>query len=275
MRSTLTQDELQRSGLRPTLPPIAGAAQAGEVHPLLALQRTVGNRAVQRLLVQRDPVVPAAPVTTPEQQKAPTSPTPAPESAEQKKEAAAGTSPAFDKPWQAAFEALTLCNPKSILSADRPNVIWGIEWGGLIYKLGGKFYYTSPMEGSEGHVEVWDALTQVPKEAQNAIVGDYHTHGAKRLPGGGEDFSGYREDPLAKKIAAMKKEGPQGDIPETMKDVATRKEILDPKTYTAFLGTPTGRFSLFIPSQNLIFSFSPDPRLLPPDSKVPAAGYAH
>jgi hypothetical protein len=183
----------------------------------------------------------------------------------------AASSPAFDMPWQAAFEALTLCNPQSILSMNLPGQIWGIEYGGLIYKMGGKYYYTAPIKGSEESptVEVWNALSLVPEEAKRSIVGDYHTHGGPRLPGTGEDFSGFREKPI------READKDKGDIAGIIKDSKTRKEVLDPQKYTAFLATPTGRFTIFIPAQNLIFSFSPNSRLLPPDSKVSAAGYAH
>lgn len=183
----------------------------------------------------------------------------------------AASSPAFDKPWQAAFEALTICNPKSILSMNLPGQIWGIEYGGLIYKMGDKYYYTQPIKGSEekAMVEVWDALSLVPEAAKHSIVGDYHTHGGPRLPGSGENFSGFRERP----IREADKES--GDIAGITKDSKTRKEVLDPQKYTAFLATPTGRFTIFIPAQDIIFSFSPNSRLLPPDSKVAAAGYAH
>jgi hypothetical protein len=185
--------------------------------------------------------------------------------------AASASSPAFDMPWQAAFEALTICNPKSILSMNLPGQIWGIEYGGLIYKIGDKYYYTEPIQGSEEKavVEVWEALSLVPEAAKHSIVGDYHTHGGPRLPGTGEDFSGFRERP----IREADKE--KGDIAGITKDSKTRKEVLDPQKYTAFLATPSGRFTIFIPAQNLIFSFSPNSRLLPPDSKVAAAGYAH
>jgi hypothetical protein len=197
--------------------------------------------------------------------------TPEADKKESSASAASTSSPAFDMPWQAALEALTICNPQSILSMNLPGQVWGIEYGGLIYKMSGKYYYTPPIKGSEekASVEVWDALSLVPEEAKRSIVGDYHTHGGPRLPGTGEDFSGFREKPI------READKDKGDIAGIIKDSKTRKEVLDPQKYTAFLATPTGRFTIFIPAQNLIFSFSPNPRLLPPDSKIAAAGYAH
>lgn len=54
------------------------------------------------------------------------------------------------------------------------------------------------------------------------------------------------------------------DIGETRGDLEqTDLRILDPNTYTAFLSTPYGRFNVFIPQQNVVFSF------------VQARGFSH
>ena len=67
-----------------------------------------------------------------------------------------------------------------------------------------------------------------------------------------------------------------GDVYEVRNDLTKYKaNILNPETYTAFLATPTGRFTLFIPKKNIVFSFSPDARLVPPEQKPQAASYAH
>jgi len=184
----------------------------------------------------------------------------------------------FSTSRDAAFAALTLCNPKSILSGERPGSVYGLEYGGLIYTLGGKFFFTEPIEGEEGHVDVWRALSQVPPEARGSakvrgsVVGDYHTHGSGKSASGmttgeGEDFSGFHSNPLASLIPSLSR---SADIGGTRADVATRMEIQNPVTYTAYLGTPQGRFALFTPGRNIVFSFSPDSRLLPLDQKIPS-----
>jgi hypothetical protein len=188
-----------------------------------------------------------------------------------------GASGGFDRAWQAAFKALTIANPQSILSINREGVIWGIEFGGLIYKRGGKFFYTEPMEGEDGHIDVWQALPSVPENARNCIAGDYHTHGGesrmtKAAGIDGEIFSGFHSAPGA---AILPSQVMQADIQEARSDVEKRLEILNRRTYTAFLATPKGRFALHIPAQNIVFSFSPDHRLLPKGSEVPTASYAH
>ncbi len=169
----------------------------------------------------------------------------------------------FDTAWQAAFHALTLANPQSVLSVNRPGQIWGIELGGLIYKHSGKYYHTEPMEGGEGHINVWEALDRVPAEARSCIVGDYHTHGGRSSnnpsAAEGEDFSGLRGVPSGLPSSMLGK----ADIQETRSDAATRKEVLDPTSYTAYIATPQGRFAMFSPGRNILFSFSPNPHLLP------------
>jgi hypothetical protein len=177
----------------------------------------------------------------------------------------------FATPREAAFAALALCNPKSIMSGDLPGSPRGFEYGGLIFKLGDVFHFTEPIQGEEGHVEVWQALSLVPAEARTSIVGDYHTHGSGKNEKGvyigeGEDFSGLHADALSMMLPSLLE---KADIGGASKDVATRPEILDPKTYTSYLGTPRGRMAIFIPAQNIVFSFSPDSRLLPLD-KTPS-----
>ena len=194
--------------------------------------------------------------------------------------------------WQAAHAALAICNPKSIKSKDPANILSsGNEYGGLIYKVGDEYFFTDAVvgQGAGGEsaaVDPWKALDKVPAAAKHSIVGDYHTHGAppdpKRDPreatkDSGEDFSGHHAvyDPLAKEVTTGTQKK-TGDIYEVRDDLATYKSnILNPETYTAFLATPTGRFTLFIPKKNIVFSFSPDPRLVPPEQKPQAASYAH
>jgi hypothetical protein len=67
-----------------------------------------------------------------------------------------------------------------------------------------------------------------------------------------------------------------GDIYEAKQDLTTHAaNILDPKTYTIFLGTPLGRFALYTPATGVLFSFSPDTRLLPSGQKPAPSSYAH
>jgi hypothetical protein len=67
-----------------------------------------------------------------------------------------------------------------------------------------------------------------------------------------------------------------GDIMGTRADLIRHLEqILDPTTYTAFLGTPSGRMGLFIPAKDIVFTLSPDSRLLSAGARIPAAAYAH
>jgi hypothetical protein len=194
--------------------------------------------------------------------------------------------------WQAAHAALAICNPKSIKSKDPTNILSsGNEYGGLIYKVGDEYFFTEAVVGQgagdeSASVDPWKALDKVPAAAKHSIVGDYHTHGAppnpKRDPreatkDSGEDFSGHHAvyDALAKEVTTGTQKK-TGDIYEVRNDLTTYKaNILNPETYTAFLATPTGRFTLFIPKKNIVFSFSPDSRLLPPEQKPQAASYAH
>jgi hypothetical protein len=197
----------------------------------------------------------------------------------------------YPSAWQAAFAALARYNPQSILSKDPNNILdRGKEYGGLIYKIGNQYFYTEAVIGSGGAeqssaVDVWAALDKVPPDARKSIVGDYHTHGAppdprrdprERVLESGEDFSGTHAewDPLAKEVTTGQ-EKQAGDIYEGRQDLVRRRDnILDVTSYTLFLGTPRGRFALFTPGKNILFSFSPDPRLLPatqPAAAVPAA----
>jgi hypothetical protein len=194
--------------------------------------------------------------------------------------------------WQAAHAALAICNPKSVKSKDPTNILSsGNEYGGLIYKAGDEYFFTEAVvgQGAGGEsaaVDPWKALDKVPATAKNSIVGDYHTHGAppnpKRDPreatkDSGEDFSGHHAvyDALAKEVTTGTQKK-AGDIYEVRDDLTKYKaNILNPETYTTFLATPTGRFTLFIPKKNIVFSFSPDARLLPPEQKPQAASYAH
>jgi hypothetical protein len=184
--------------------------------------------------------------------------------------------------WQAAFAALARYNPQSILSKD-PNdrADTGKEYGGLIYKLGGEFFYTEAVISPEAKaiVDPWDALDKVPPEARRSIVGDYHTHGAPPPPTpefeSGEDFSGLHAAVSPLIGASSGQAQSSGDLFAGRLALVTHSaNILDVSTYTLFLGTPRGRFALFTPGKNILFSFSPDPRLLPaakPAVAVPAA----
>jgi hypothetical protein len=205
---------------------------------------------------------------------------------------AAAKAGGYPTAWQAAHAALAICNPKSIKSKDPKNILSsGNEYGGLIYKIGAEFFFTEAVvgQGAGGEsaaVDPWQALDKVPDAAKHSIVGDYHTHGAppdpkrdprERVKDPGEDFSGHHADvdPLSKTVITGT-EKKTGDIWEVRDDLTKHKaSILNPETYTAFLATPTGRFTLFIPKKNIVFSFSPDPRLVPPEQKPQAASYAH
>jgi hypothetical protein len=194
--------------------------------------------------------------------------------------------------WEAAHAALAICNPKSIKSKDPKSITSsGNEYGGLIYKVGEEYFFTEAVVGTgagdeSATVDPWTALDKVPAASRSSIVGDYHTHGAppdpKRDPreavkDSGEDFSGHHAvyDNLLKEVTTGT-EKKKGDIYEVRNDLTRYKaNILNPETYTAFLATPTGRFTLFIPKKNIVFSFSPDPRLVPPEQKPQAAAYAH
>jgi hypothetical protein len=205
---------------------------------------------------------------------------------------AAAKAAGYPTAWQAAHAALAICNPKSIKSKDPTNIMSsGNEYGGLIYMIGDEFFFTEAVVGQgagseSAAVDPWQALDKVPEAAKRSIVGDYHTHGAppdpkrdprERVKDPGEDFSGHHADvdPLSKTVITGT-EKKTGDIWEVRDDLTTHTaSILNPETYTAFLATPTGRFTLFIPKKNIVFSFSPDPRLVPPEQKPQAASYAH
>lgn len=185
--------------------------------------------------------------------------------------------------WQAARAALEIYNPISIQSKDPNNRLdYGKEYGGLIYRhLDGTYAFTEAVSGEGGAdasptVDPWKALDKVPKELRNRIAGDYHTHGGGNEIASGEDFSGFHAEahPISKEVITGN-QAKSGDIYEGTQDISTHSaNILNPQTYTLFLATPSGRFALFIPKQNIVFSFSPDSRLLPGKRPVPAASYA-
>jgi hypothetical protein len=212
--------------------------------------------------------------------------------AKEKETKPAAKASGYPTAWQAAHAALAICNPKSIKSKDPTNILSsGNEYGGLIYKVGDEYFFTEAVVGKgaggeKAEVDPWLAIDKVPEAARKSIVGDYHTHGAppnpkrdprEALKDSGEDFSGHHAeyDKMRKEVVT----GTQmkaGDVYEVRDDLTKYKaNILNPETYTAFLATPTGRFTLFIPKKNIVFSFSPDPRLLPPEQKPQAASYAH
>lgn len=223
---------------------VAGATTTG-AERILALQRAAGNAVVGRLLRQ---------------------------------EAAPAPRDGSRTPWQAAHAALEIANPKSILSKDPTNVLdAGVEYGGLIYKLGGSYHFTEPMAGApdKPEVEVWDALSLVPEAARTSIAGDYHTHGgayAVDVLQYGEDFSGYHAAAGPYSQKSLEKSDVVGGRLDLQRH---RQNMLNPQTYTLFLATPSGRFVLFTPATNNYFSFSPSASLLPPDQEVPSASYAH
>jgi hypothetical protein len=196
----------------------------------------------------------------------------------------------FPTAWKAAFAALQIYNPQSILSKDPDNILDnGKEYGGLIYKIGVEYFFTPAVVGSGGAdassaVDTWEALSSVP-DADHTIAGDYHTHGAPPNPRrdpreaskeSGEDFSGVHAEihPLTKQVTTGE-EMKSGDIYEAKQDLTTHAaNILDPKTYTIFLGTPLGRFALYTPGTGVLFSFSPDARLLPSGQEPAPSSYA-
>jgi hypothetical protein len=188
----------------------------------------------------------------------------------------------YPVPWKAAHAALQIANPKSILSKDPNNLLdFGVEFGGLIYKLGERYFFTEAIQGQGGpdkspSVDPWLALPRVPAEAQRAIVGDYHTHGGPNQIGEGEDFSGQHATTDILGNVTTGDEQKAGDIWEGREDLTTHAaNILDRETYTLFLGTPSGRFAIYIPAKHYVFSFSPDERLLPRGQRVPPSSYAH
>jgi hypothetical protein len=180
----------------------------------------------------------------------------------------------YSTAWQAAFAALERYNPQSILSKNPKDPLsYGKEYGGLIYDVGGRYYYTEAVVGEkEGGVDPWKALSVVPAQARTRIVGDYHTHGGPNPIVDGEIFSGFHAGVGSASPTLMGK----GDIQEARQDLVTyRANILNVARYTSFLGTPHGRFALYNASANgFVFSFSPDTRLLPRGAVIPAASYA-
>jgi hypothetical protein len=239
-------EEPEPSGTR-AAPLSRSLASTTGARRILALQRAAGNLAVRRLLRQE-----AAP--------------------------APGPGGGFRMPWQAARAALEIANPKSILSKHPNNRLdAGVEYGGLIYKLGGLYYYTEPLAGSPDRpqVEVWDALGLVPEAARTSVAGDYHTHGGDYAVDElhyGEDFSGYHAAAGPVSQEALE----QSDVVGGRLDLQRhRVNMLNPQTYTLFLATPSGRFLLFTPATNVYFGFSPSASLLPPGRDVAPGSYAH
>jgi hypothetical protein len=164
-------------------------------------------------------------------------------------------------------------NPASILSKDPQDLLsYGDEYSGLIYERGGRYHFTEGVPGEEqGHTDPWEALDKVPADARNRIVGDYHTHGGPNAIAEGEDFSGlhYGAGSSSPSLRAG------SDIVEARADLIKHQgNILDPSRYTSYLGTPTGRFGVYDPSTGTVFSFSPSPRLLPPNTQIPASSYS-
>ena len=175
--------------------------------------------------------------------------------------------------WEAARAALETYNPQSILSQNTGDILsTGREYGGLIYEQGGRYHYTSAtISETEGTVDPWIQLKEVPADAQNRIVGDYHTHGGPHPEFDGEDFSGFHRG-LGSSSPSMQA---GTDIQESATDlIAHRGNILDTRRFTSFLGTPHGRFGIYNPHSGFVFHFSPNARLLPAGSAVPASVYS-
>jgi RHS repeat-associated protein len=179
----------------------------------------------------------------------------------------------YRTPWEAARGALERYNPDSILSKNPADPLsYGDEYGGLIYERGGRYHFTEAVVGEEqGHVDPWQTLDKIPADARNRVVGDYHTHGGPNAIVDGEDFSGLRYGPGSSSDSLRA----GSDIVEARTDLVTRRaNILDPKRYTSYLGTPSGRFGVYNPHHGTVFSFSPSSRLLPPNTQTPASAYA-
>jgi hypothetical protein len=187
--------------------------------------------------------------------------------------AGSGVQEGYRTPWEAARGALARYNPASILSKNSGDPLsYGDEYGGLIYERDGRYHFTEAVVGEEqGHVDPWQTLDKIPADARNRVVGDYHTHGGPNPIVDGEDFSGLRYGPGSS--SGSLRAG--SDIVEARTDLVTRRaNILDPKGYTSYLGTPSGRFSVYNPHHGTVFSFSSSSRLLPPNTQIPASAYA-
>ncbi len=183
-----------------------------------------------------------------------------------------GNPPGYRTAGEAAFTALERIVPKSVAE--------NTEYGGLIYRQGGRYFATEAVSGTEGNVNVWEAQSMVPEGA--TIVGDYHTH-----PGtvegysqhewfrNGETFSGTDEPYMHSDSRALVSNSvrEQSDYWEAKGDLARRG--VDAKVFTSFLSTPSGRFGIYNVKADRIFYFSPTPRLLAPGRAVPIGSYAY
>ncbi|MFC4159050.1 RHS repeat-associated core domain-containing protein [Chitinimonas lacunae] len=132
-------------------------------------------------------------------------------------------------PDDVARQVLSIANKKSLAKNK--------EYGGLIYKKGGKYFATIPIPGTERSFKPGLALPQVPKGA--VIVGDYHTHGDYSLKKPNGDI--------------VRTSNPAQDVfkSEEFSDADERFSQLMAKAHTpchrSYLATPSGKFKVYIP----------------------------
>jgi RHS repeat-associated protein len=173
----------------------------------------------------------------------------------------------------AAFRALRDVVPRSARENN--------EYGGVIYRLNGRYHATPAVtSGSEGAVEVWDALKDVPSGAQ--VVGDYHTHpstieGEPRWWKNGEMFSGTELPYIPKPYREMLSQSviDASDYFGAKLDLSREGVNIDKNAFTSYVSTPSGRFGVYNVQSDRIFYFSPSSQLLPPGQAVPASSYSY
>jgi RHS repeat-associated protein len=195
----------------------------------------------------------------------------------------AGVGPGFDTAGAAAVDALEKIVEQSVVNNE--------ELGGLVFRIGGRYFATQAIRGGYNAVDIWKALKDVPEGA--TIVGDYHTHPRtigieKRWWRNGDVFSGTdfpymkaeRPDLVSDKSFDSTDLGEARlDITEGPQINGVRKEgaltRIDTSRFTSFVRTPSGRLGVHNVAQGNIFYFSPNARMLAPPSELRALTYAH
>jgi hypothetical protein len=127
----------------------------------------------------------------------------------------------------AARAALNEANPQSISD--------NLEYGGLIYQLGGDYHFTSPLKGTATGFSPSMARQLVPQGA--LVVGDYHTHG---------DYSRVVNGNPMRTRAALDQFN--SDHFSTSDILGIQSDGRGIPTYRGYLGTPSGVFRVFDPA---------------------------
>ncbi|MFC4159052.1 RHS repeat-associated core domain-containing protein [Chitinimonas lacunae] len=124
---------------------------------------------------------------------------------------------------------------KVLQTANKKSIKLNKEYGGLIYKIKGKFYATVPIPGTERSFRPKLAEKLIPKNAK--IVGDYHTHG---------DYSieGKTPGSVIRTSNPNRDDFDSNNFPLSDKKITLAASLKYP-CHRSYLGTPSGQFKVF------------------------------